>query len=209
MLIGDHTDRIPCKINETIIEEVELFQYLGRVIKNNNDDTKAVEKCISKAWHAYTNNCKTSMKSKKKTYESFILPCLLYATETITWRNDLIRKMEVFQNNIMRICTNTRKIERTSIKTLHDQTHLRPIKSIIIERKLKWFGHIKRSSLPVRSITEGLVPGKRKRGRPRRRWINDILEWTKLSLNELNSFTRSRNEWSGLVKRVANIYNVL
>jgi len=58
--------------------------------------------------------------------------------------------------------------ERTPIKTLHDQTHLRSIKSIIIERKLKWFGRIKRSSLPVCNITKGLVPKKRKCGRPRR-----------------------------------------
>ena len=52
---------------------------------------------------------------KKKTFETYILPCLMYGAETITWRKDVLRKMDVFQNIIMRRCTNKRKIERIPV----------------------------------------------------------------------------------------------
>ena len=53
---------------------IDSFQYLGRVITDKNNDTKAVEKLISKAWNAYSKvkavlkDRKTPMPTKKKTF---------------------------------------------------------------------------------------------------------------------------------------------
>ena len=58
------------------------------------------------------------MPTKKKTFGTNILQCLMYGAKTITWRKDRFRKMDVFQNNIMRICTNKTKIDRIPINTL-------------------------------------------------------------------------------------------
>jgi len=54
MFIGEHPPNVSCKIGETSIEAMKEFTYLGRVICNDGDDTKAVEKCISKVWYAYS-----------------------------------------------------------------------------------------------------------------------------------------------------------
>ena len=57
------------------MQTVFNIQVLGRVITNNND-TKAVEKLISKSWNAYNKvkavlkDQKTSMPTKKKTFET-------------------------------------------------------------------------------------------------------------------------------------------
>ena len=70
-----------------------------------------------------------------------------------------------------------------------------PMMSIIRRRKLKWYGHIKRCSHPIRNIFEGMVNGKRNRGRPPRRWRADAREWTGLTWSELNKIVKDRNEW--------------
>jgi hypothetical protein len=44
----------------------------------------------------------------------------------------------------------------------------------IISRKIKYFGHIKRHSGMERTILESMIPGRRGRSRPRKRWIQDI-----------------------------------
>ena len=113
-----------------------------------------------------TAKSKTSMSTKKKTFETYILPYIVYGAEKITWRKDLLRKMDVFQNNIMRICTNKRKIDRIPIDTLFMMTRLKPVSNLVKRKKLTWFGNLKRSDLPVRAVYEGMISGKRRRGRP-------------------------------------------
>ena len=98
----------------------------------------------------------------------------MYGAETITWRKDLPRKMDVFQNNILRICTNKRKIDRITINTLLIMTKFTPVSTFVKRKKLAWFGNLKRSDLPVSALYEGMVSGKRHRGKPIRRWGNDI-----------------------------------
>ena len=76
MFIGNHAEETACKINGVVLEDVDSFRYLGRVITNNNNDTEAVEKLISKGWNAYNKvkavfkDQKTPMSWKNKTLET-------------------------------------------------------------------------------------------------------------------------------------------
>ena len=44
--------------------------------------------------------------------------------------------------------------------------------------KLKWFGHVTRSSGLAKTILQGTVQGGRRRSRQRKRWEDNIKEWT-------------------------------
>ena len=46
------------------------------------------------------------------------------------------------------------------------------------KRKLRWFAHVSRSSGLAKTILQGTVKGKRKRGRQKNRWEDNIKEWT-------------------------------
>ena len=50
----------------------------------------------------------------------------------------------------------------------------------IKRRKLKWFGHISRHDNLCKTITQGAVEGSINRGRPKQKWIDNIVEWTML-----------------------------
>ena len=94
-----------------------------------------------------------------------------------TWRKDLLRKMDVFQN-IVRIYINKTKIDRIPFNTLLTMTRLTPVSTLVKHKKLAWFGHLKRSDLPVRAVYEGMVSAEKRRGTPVQRRRNDIYEWT-------------------------------
>ena len=137
IFIGNHAGEASCNINGVVLENVDSFQYLGREITNSSNDTKAVEKLISKGSNAYSKvktvlkDRKTPMSTKKKTFETYTLPCIMYGAEIIAWRKDLLRKMDVFQNNIMRICTNKRKIDRVPIDALMMMTRFIPVLTLV------------------------------------------------------------------------------
>ena len=58
-------------------------------------------------------------------------------------------------------------------------------------RKLKWYGHVTRSSGLAKTILQGIVQGGRRRDRQRKRWEDNIKEWTGL-------------EWSILLRKAEN-----
>ena len=49
--------------------------------------------------------------------------------------------------------------------------------TMVKKRKLRWYGHISRSSDLAKTILQGPVKGARRR-RQKKRWEDDIKEWT-------------------------------
>ena len=66
-------------------------------------------------------------------------------------------------------------------------------------RKLKWYGYVTRSSGLAKTILQGTVQGGRRRGRQRKRWVDNIKEWTGLEWNITLRKAENREEWRKLV----------
>ena len=56
--------------------------------------------------------------------------------------------------------------------------HYEDLLTTVKKRKLKWYGHVTRSSGLSKTILQGTVQGKRRRGRQRKKWTDNIAEWT-------------------------------
>ena len=50
-------------------------------------------------------------------------------------------------------------------------------------------------------MVQGCVPGYRTRGRQRRRWTDDIAEWTGMKINEAAAAAEDRDRWRGITTR--------
>ena len=95
------------------------------------------------------------------------------------------------------IITGHRLIYKIKITTLRNLTSLSPLFDIVKSRCLKLYGHIKRSSLGLAKLClEGIVPGKRKRGRPKGRWRDNILIWSaSQNWSAINKLVLDRKKW--------------
>ena len=60
--------------------------------------------------------------------------------------------------------------------------------TIVKRRKLQWYGHVSHSSGLAKTILQGAVNGGRRQGGQRKRWEDNIREWTGLE------FTSPRGE---------------
>ena len=72
--------------------------------------------------------------------------------------------------------------------------------TLVKKRKLRWFGHVSRSSGLAKTILQGTVKGKRKRGRQKKRWEDNIKEWTGMDFASSTRAAENRTKWKGLLQ---------
>ena len=69
------------------------------------------------------------------------------------------------------------------------------------KRKLRWYGHITRSTGLAKMILQGTAQGGRRKGRQKKRWEDNISEWTGLGLDGALRKAEDREEWRKVVVR--------
>ena len=66
--------------------------------------------------------------------------------------------------------------------------------TIVKRRKLQWYGHVSRSSGLAKTILQGTVKGGRRQGRQRKRWEDNIGEWTGLEFAKSRRAVENRGK---------------
>ena len=68
--------------------------------------------------------------------------------------------------------------------------------TIVKRRKLRWYGHVSRSASGLaKTILQGTVKGWRRQGRQRKRWEDNIREWTGLEFGRSQRAMENRENW--------------
>ena len=62
-------------------------------------------------------------------------------------------------------------------------------------RNLQWYGHVSRSSGLAKTILQGTVKGGRRQDRQRKRWEDNIREWTGLEFAKPQRAMENREKW--------------
>ena len=65
--------------------------------------------------------------------------------------------------------------------------------TIVKRRTLQWYGHVSRSSGLAKTIYQGTVKGGRRQGRQRKRWEENIREWTGLEFGKSKRVVENRD----------------
>ena len=104
-------------------------------------------------------------------------------------------EMDMYRR-MMRISWREHRINNSIIEELQPTCHfLAEVK----RRKLQHFGHVVRADNLCTHILHGIIAGNRRRGRPRRRWTDDIKQWTRISVADCVQRARDRSVWRSLV----------
>ena len=65
---------------------------------------------------------------------------------------------------------------------------------IVKRHKLQWYGHVSRSSGLAKTILQGSVNGERRQGRQKKRWEDNIREWTGLEFAKSQRAVENREK---------------
>uniref|UniRef100_A0A803TQF5 ribonuclease H n=1 Tax=Anolis carolinensis TaxID=28377 RepID=A0A803TQF5_ANOCA len=142
-----------------------------------------------------------TLAMKVRIVKAMVFPIVTYGCESWTIRKAEQRKIDAFElwrwRKILRVPWTARRSNQSIIQEIMPGCSL---EGRILEAKLKYLGHIMRRQERLEKIMMmGKMEGKRKRGQPRARWIDGILEVTGLTLKELGVATADRELWRGLV----------
>ena len=75
--------------------------------------------------------------------------------------------------------------------------------TIVKRRKLQWYGHVSRSSGLAKTILQCTVKGRRRQGRQRKRWEDNIREWTGLEFGKSKRTEENKEKWRKLVAKLS------
>ena len=176
------------KIKGQRLEEVDNFKYLRAIISNEGSKPEILSR-IAQTTAALSRlkitwrDKNISLASKVKLMRALILSTFLYACESWTLTVEIERRLQALEMSYYRRLLNisykyhvTNKWRFARIQNavgVHDD-----LQTMVKKRKLRWYCHTSRSSGMAKTALQGTVKGARRRGRQKKRWEDNIKEWT-------------------------------
>ena len=114
---------------------------------------------------------KLSARVKGKMCRSVVRPAMLYGMEKVVVTERQVGKMELAELKMVRWALGVTTKDKIRNESVRGTVKIAKLGDKLRNAKLRWYGHVKRreEGYVGKRMMEMAVPGRRKRGRPRRR----------------------------------------
>lgn len=189
-------------LGNTLIEQVTSFRYLGSLITNDSRCTPDIKTRIAMAKKAFNSKrnlltARISSCIRKKLVKVYIWSIALYGSETWTMTQRDRERLEAFEmwcwRRMERISWTEKKTNEEVLNIVREK---RSLMNIIANRRGKMLGHLLRHDEFIKVILEGKIEGKRKRGRPRITYMEQIRKTIQATTyREVKDKAECRKSW--------------
>ncbi|KAI5102348.1 hypothetical protein C0J45_7700, partial [Silurus meridionalis] len=165
--------------------KVEEFRYLGSTVQRNGECVREVKKRVQAGWSGWRRviaevicDRRVSVRVKGKVYRTVVRPEMLYGLETVALSKRQKVELEVAELKMLRFSLGVTTMDRIRNEFIRGTEHVGCFGDKVREVRLSWFGHVQRRYMGYigRRMLRMKPPGRRKRGRPRRRVMDVVRE---------------------------------
>ncbi|KAK3507758.1 hypothetical protein QTP70_035282 [Hemibagrus guttatus] len=155
------------------VKKVQEFKYLGSTVQSNGECGKE-------------NQGEAAM---------------LYGLETVSLRKRQESELEVAELKMLRFSLGVTRLDRIRNEYIRGTAHVGRLGDKVGEARLRWFGHVQRreSEYIGRRMLDMELPGRRQRGRPKRRYMDGINEDMKLVGASVED-AEDRDRWREMIR---------
>ena len=135
---------------------------------------------------------------------TLILSTFLYACESWTLTAEIDRRTQALEMSCYRRLLNISYKDHVMNEEVRNRIQKAigvhdDLLTMVKKRKLRWYGHISRSSGMAKTILQVTMKGVRKRVRQKKRWEDNIKEWTGMGFGYSLRAAEDREGWKGIV----------
>ena len=198
-------------MEDTKVPRVKEFKYLGSTVQKSGGCEREVKKRVQAGWNGWRRvlgiicDKRLPARVKGKVYSSVVRPAMAYGLETVAVTKKQMEEMKVTEMKMLRFAmgvTRKDKIRNEHIRSTVKVERLgMKMKMKRREGRLRWYGHVMRRDKEYvgRKMMEMKLPGKRRRGRSKRRFVDVVKEdMGEVSAKEMD--VEDRKVWRMIIR---------
>ena len=184
LCINGGNDDETVKMEDTKVPRVKEFKYLGSMVQKSGDCKREVKKRVYPGWNGWRRvtgvicDKRLPARVKGKLYSSGVRPAMVYGLETVAVTKKQVKEMEVAEMKMLRFAMGVMRKDKIRNEHIRSTVKVERLGMKMREGRMRWYGHVMRRDQEYigRKMMEMKLLGKRKRGRPKRRFLDVVKE---------------------------------